>query len=96
MDVGPVIVAVAQATELIQPSKRALDDPPPPAQTTSVRRATPRYQRANPTRAQRAGRGRGFAKGRLRAQSFAAVAQSRTLLRCYLLHAARRTSTFLP
>lgn len=30
MDVCPLVVADAQAAKLIQPRKRALDDPPPP------------------------------------------------------------------
>ncbi len=52
MDVGPLVVADAQAAKLIQSSKGALDDPPPPAQATPLRRATPLHERANPTRSQ--------------------------------------------
>ena len=35
MDVGPLVIPHAQAAKLVQPGKRALDDPPPPAQARS-------------------------------------------------------------
>src|SRR6266850_2767526 len=46
MDVGPLVVTDAQASELVEPGKRPLHDPPPPAQPTPVRGTThsdPRY-----------------------------------------------------
>ena len=52
VDVGPLVVPHAQAAKLVQPRKRSLDHPPPPPEATPVPRATPRYERANPTRAQ--------------------------------------------
>ena len=52
MDVGSLVIPHAQAAKLIQPRKRPLDHPPPPPEATPVPRATPRYERANPTPAQ--------------------------------------------
>src|SRR6266852_8508452 len=57
VDVGPLVVTHAEAAKLIQPGKRTLDHPPPPAQAAAVHRATPRDERANPTRAQPAPNG---------------------------------------
>jgi hypothetical protein len=37
VDVRPLVVADAEAAELIQPSKGTLDDPAPPAQATPMR-----------------------------------------------------------
>src|SRR4029453_15208257 len=48
---GPPVVADAQASELVEPGKRPLHDPPPPAQPTPVRRTTPsdpRYDMPRP------------------------------------------------
>ncbi len=39
MDVGPLVIANAQAAKLVQPRERALHDPAPPAQATPVRGA---------------------------------------------------------
>jgi hypothetical protein len=52
MDVGSLLIPHAQAAKLIQPRKRPLDHPPPQPEATPVPRATPRYERANPTPAQ--------------------------------------------
>ena len=38
MDVGPFVVADAQAAKLVQPGERPLHDPAPPAQAAAVRR----------------------------------------------------------
>ena len=51
MDVGPLVVTDAQASELVEPGKRPLHDPPPPAQPTPVRGTThsdPRYDMPRP------------------------------------------------
>ena len=45
MDIGPLVIAHAQAAKLIQPGKRALDDPPPSAQSTAVFRSADGEQR---------------------------------------------------
>ncbi len=47
VDVGPPVVPHAEAAELIQPGKRALDDPPPSLQATPVLRAAHGQQREN-------------------------------------------------
>jgi hypothetical protein len=39
VDVGPLVVADAQTPELVEPRKRPLHDPPPPAEATPVRGA---------------------------------------------------------
>ena len=52
MDVGPLVVADAQASELMEPGKRPLHDPAPPAEATPVRRAALRDMRENPTGSQ--------------------------------------------
>jgi hypothetical protein len=39
VDVGPLVVADAEPTELVKPRKRPLDDPPPSTQSTPVRGA---------------------------------------------------------
>ena len=52
MDVGPFVVADAEASELIEPGKRPLHDPAPPAEATPVRRAALRDKRENPTGSQ--------------------------------------------
>jgi hypothetical protein len=39
VDVGPLVVADAQATELVEPGKRPFHDPPPPTQATPMLRA---------------------------------------------------------
>jgi hypothetical protein len=44
VDIRPFVVADAEAAELIQPSKRTLDDPAPPPQGTLVRGAAHRQQ----------------------------------------------------
>ena len=36
MDVGPLVIADAQAAKLVQPRKRPLHDPAPPTQATPV------------------------------------------------------------
>ena len=43
VDVSPFIVANPEAATLIEPGKRSLDDPPPPAQAATVLRAAHRY-----------------------------------------------------
>ena len=51
VDVGPLVVADAQASELVEPCKRPLDHPPSPAQPTPVRRTThsdPRHNMPHP------------------------------------------------
>jgi hypothetical protein len=40
VDVGPLVIPDAEAAKLIQPGKRPLHDPPPPAQPTPVRGTT--------------------------------------------------------
>jgi hypothetical protein len=50
--VGSLLVLHARAAKLVQLPKRPLDHPPPPPEATPVPRATPRYERANPTPAQ--------------------------------------------
>jgi hypothetical protein len=40
VDVGPLVIPHAQTAKLIEPGKRPLHDPPPPAQSTPVRGAT--------------------------------------------------------
>ena len=52
MNVGPFVVADAEASELIEPGKRPLHDPAPPAEATPVRRAALRDKRENPTGSQ--------------------------------------------
>ena len=52
MDVGPFVVTDAQTSELIEPRKRALDDPPPLSQGAATPRATHGHQRQNVTRPQ--------------------------------------------
>jgi hypothetical protein len=51
VDVGPLVIPHAQTAKLIEPGKRPLHDPPPPAQSTPVRGATPgepRYDMPRP------------------------------------------------
>lgn len=45
MDVGPLVVADAPTTELIESSGRQLDDPAPPPQAAAVLRAAHGQQR---------------------------------------------------
>jgi len=52
VDVGPFVVADAEASEFIEPGKRPLHDPAPPAEATPVRRAALRDKRENPTGSQ--------------------------------------------
>jgi hypothetical protein len=52
MDVGPFLVADTQATKLIQPRKRPLDNLAPPAQAAAVLGAAHREQGQNVARAQ--------------------------------------------
>ena len=52
MDVGPFVVADAEASKLIEPGKRPPHDPAPPAEATPVRRAALRDKRENPTGSQ--------------------------------------------
>jgi hypothetical protein len=52
VDVGPFVVADAEASELIEPGKRPLHDPAPPTEATPVRRAALRDKRENPTGSQ--------------------------------------------
>ena len=52
MDVGPFVVADAEASKLIEPGKRPLHDPAPPARAAPVRRAALRDKRENPTGSQ--------------------------------------------
>ena len=52
MDVGPFVVANAEASELIEPGKRPLHDPAPPAEVIPVRRAALRDKRENSTGSQ--------------------------------------------
>ena len=47
MDVGPFVVPDAQATKLIQPCKRALDNPSPASQAAAMCRAAHRDQWPN-------------------------------------------------
>jgi hypothetical protein len=50
-DVGPLVVTDAQASELVEPGKRPLHNPSPPAQPTPVRGTThsdPRYDMPRP------------------------------------------------
>ena len=49
MDVGPLVIPQAQAAKLVEPRKRALDDPPPPAEATAVVRAAHRQPRHDVT-----------------------------------------------
>jgi hypothetical protein len=52
VDVGPLVIPDAETAKLIEPRKRPLHDPPPPAQTAPVRGAThggPRYDIAVPS-----------------------------------------------
>ena len=51
MDVGPLVIPDAQTATLIEPGKRPLHDPPPPAQPTPMRGAThcePRHDMPRP------------------------------------------------
>src|SRR6476660_679627 len=51
MDVGSLVIAHAQAAKLTEPGKGALDDPPPSAQATPMRRAAhgqPRHDVTSP------------------------------------------------
>jgi hypothetical protein len=51
VDVGPLVILHAQTAKLIEPGKRPLHDPPPPAQSTPVRGAThgePRHDMPRP------------------------------------------------
>jgi hypothetical protein len=51
VDVGPLVIPHAQTAKLIEPGKRPLHDPPPPAQSTPVRGAThgePRHDMPRP------------------------------------------------
>src|SRR5438067_5429775 len=51
VDVGPLVITDAQASELVEPRKRPFHDPPPPAQPTPVRGTThgdPRYDMPRP------------------------------------------------
>ena len=59
MDVGPFVIAHAQAAELVQPRERPLDDPPPPAQAGPMLRTAPGEQRVNSTHPQAVPNGRG-------------------------------------
>ena len=52
MDIGPLVIADAQAAKLAQPRERPLHDPAPPAEATPVRRAALRDKRENPTGSQ--------------------------------------------
>jgi len=52
VDVRPLVIADAEATELIQPSKGPLDDPAPPAQPTPVLGAAHSDQRLDMPRPQ--------------------------------------------
>ena len=54
VDVGPLVIPHAQTAKLIEPGKRPLHDPPPPAQSTPVRRATHGEPRHDMPRAQSA------------------------------------------
>ena len=51
VDIGPFVIPNAEAPKLIQPGKRALDDPPPP-QAAAVPRAAHGQQRENVARPQ--------------------------------------------
>ena len=46
VDVGALVVADTEASELVEPSKRSLDDPAPDSQTAAMRGPTHRHQRA--------------------------------------------------
>jgi hypothetical protein len=52
VDVGPLVVADAQAPELIQPRKRAFHNPAKPGQSAPVPSAAHGEQRVNPTHPQ--------------------------------------------
>jgi hypothetical protein len=52
VDVGPLVVPNAKPAKLIEPRKRALDDPPPLSQAAAMPRATHGHQRQNVTRPQ--------------------------------------------
>ena len=52
MDVGPLVIPDAEAAKLIEPGKRPLHDPPPPAQPTPVLGATHGEQRHDMPRPQ--------------------------------------------
>ncbi len=54
MDVRPFVIPHAQTAKLIEPGKRPLHDPPPPAQSTPVRGATHREPRHDVPRPQSA------------------------------------------
>jgi hypothetical protein len=54
VDVGPLVIPHAQTAKLIEPGKRPLHDPPPPAQSTPVRGATHGEPRHDMPRAVRA------------------------------------------
>ena len=54
VDVGPLVIPHAQTAKLIEPGKRPLHDPPPPAQSTPVRGATHGEPRHDMPRAQSA------------------------------------------
>src|ERR1022692_4267199 len=54
VDVGPLVIPHAQTAKLIEPGKRPLHDPPPPAQSTPVRGATHGEPRQDMHRAQSA------------------------------------------
>jgi hypothetical protein len=47
VDVSPLVIPHAEAPKLVQPRKRALDEPPPPPQATPVLRAAHSEQRQN-------------------------------------------------
>ena len=47
MDVGPLLIANAQAAKLVEPSKAPLHDPPPSAQSTAVLGVTLCQERLN-------------------------------------------------
>jgi hypothetical protein len=58
MDVGPLVIPHPQAAKLIEPGKRALHDPPPPAQATAMRGAAhgqPRHDMPHPQSAPNGG-----------------------------------------
>ena len=62
VDIGPLVIADAQAPELIQPGKRALNDPPPPTQATAMLRTAHGQQRKNVARSQTSPDNRGVVR----------------------------------
>jgi hypothetical protein len=47
VDVGALVVADTEASELVEPGKRPLDDPTPPSQAAAMPRSARRQQREN-------------------------------------------------